>query len=263
MLQPVLQPVFIKGQLALACGEHRLEFNRKNISLFGVSGLPWGPLNAQQHFGKYADVSIKIASLDHFGFETRGYIMREYTLYSEHMAIRLRLDEATQKEVRARIGKHGFFPTDYIRKYPRIPSNPKIQSFPLSVIARIDDESDPIVFGLRDISPNGVLISTENQAALRLKAGDRIQLALDPRGWFPAQIHCQGMVCRITDDLEPVSGNLTRYLGMRFSKIDDINKIAFLDLMRDILKRLQEMSAAEANENDASTGKIPLDPLSE
>jgi hypothetical protein len=262
MAQPILQPVFIKGRLTLVCGKYRLEFTRKNVSIFGISGLPWGPLSAQEHFGKPVDLKVEIASLDHYGFTTTGYIMREYTLYSEHMAIRLRLDPETQREVRARIQKHGFFPTDYIRKYPRIPSNPKIQSFPLNVIAQIDGHADPIVFGLRDISPNGVLISTENQASLRLKPGDRIQIALDPRGWFPAQIRCQAMVCRVSDDLEPGSGNLTRYLGVRFTKIDDMNRAAFLDLMKDILQRLQQLSAQDPQGTaEATEPSGPLEPV--
>jgi hypothetical protein len=236
----MLGPVFIKGQMALRFEGQTLEFLRKNISVFGVTGLPWGPLNAQQHFGKPAEVSVKVASDDGFTFISPALIMREYTLYSEHMGVRLLLGTRERDELSQRISRHGFFPTDYIRKYPRIPSDPRIQTFPLHVIGTLEESSQPIVFDVKDLSPNGLLISTENQAALKLTAGERLNIAIDPRGWFPAQIRCQAMVCRITDDLDAKTRNLTRYVGLRFSKIDDFNKSAFLDLMKDILARLKE-----------------------
>jgi hypothetical protein len=236
----MLAPVFIKGQLAVRFQDHNLEFQRKNISIFGVTGLPWGPLNALQHFGKPAEVSVKVASDDGYTFKSSALIMREYTLYSEHMGIRLLLEQQDRDELAKRISRHGFFPTDYIRKYPRIPSDPRIQTFPLHVMGTLESSEQPIVFGVKDLSPNGLLVSTENQAALKMTAGERLNIVIDPRGWFPAQIRCQAMVCRITDDLDAKTGNLTRYVGLRFSKIDDFNKASFLDLMKDILARLKD-----------------------
>ena len=36
-------------------------------------------------------------------------------------------------------------------------------------------------------------------------------------------------------------GNLIRYLGIKFTKVDDLNKSAFLDLLKDILKRMKDL----------------------
>ena len=90
-----------------------------------------------------------------------------------------------------------------------------------------------------NLSPDGILLHTENQAALNVRPGDRLSLMLEPRGWFPMSIKVQGLVCRVSDEMNPQSGNLMRYLGIKFTKVDDVNRTAFLDLLKDILARIK------------------------
>jgi hypothetical protein len=52
-------------------------------------------------------------------------------------------------------------------------------------------------------------------------------------------IQVQGVIRRVLDEISPRSGNLIRYLGLEFVSIDEVNKQAFLDLLRDILKDLK------------------------
>jgi acetyl esterase/lipase len=43
----------------------------------------------------------------------------------------------------------------------------------------------------------------------------------------------------VTDEQHPKTGNLVRSLGIKFLKVDDEQRDAFLDLLRDILERIK------------------------
>jgi hypothetical protein len=239
-------PVFIKGHLTFNIEKRDLEFIHQNISVFGVAGLPWGPLNPRDHFGKDVTVSVRITSPEPLSILTRARIMRESTTVGEHMGLKFNLEKEAHAKLSALIGRHGHYPTEYLRKYPRIPANAVIQTFPLRAVAFADPECatpipDPLVFDVGNLSPNGILLYTENQSALVLQPGDKIRILLEPRGWFPMSIRVQGLVCRVTDETNFASGNLTRYLGIKFTKVDDVNRTAFLDLLKDILTKIKSL----------------------
>lgn len=238
----MIEPVFVKGHLSFCLDKQDFEFIHQNISVFGVTGLPWGPLNSRDHFSKEVMVSIRIASPAPLSILTRSEIMREHTTVGEHMGLKFFLEAESKAKLSALIQKHGFYPTEYLRKYPRIPANPSIQTFPLRALVYPEGgtaNNAPMVFDVGNLSPNGILIHTENQSALNMRPGDRLNLMLEPRGWFPMSIKVQGLVCRISDELNPQSGNLIRYLGIKFTKVDDVNRTAFLDLLKDILEKIK------------------------
>jgi hypothetical protein len=240
----MLLPVFVKGHLTFTVDQQDLEFIHQNISVFGVAGLPWGGLNARDHFGRAITATIRIAGTEPLSFWTKAHIMREYTSVGEHMGLKFQLEATVKAKLAALIEKTGFYPTEYLRKYPRIPANNQIQTFPLRALAVTEGESDkaPLILDVGNLSPNGVLLHTENQQALAIQPGTRLNLMLEPRGWFPMPIRVQGLVCRIVDELNPQSGNLIRYLGIKFAKVDDVNRTAFLDLLKDILGRIKDQS---------------------
>ena len=241
--------MFIKGHLAFSVDGQDLEFIHQNISVFGVAGLPWGPLNPRDHFGKEVTASIRVTSPEPLSVLTQAFVMRESTGVGEHMGLKFRFEREAKAKLQKLIDKHGFYPTEYLRKYPRIPANSAIQTFPLRALANIEgdptlgSESFPVIFDICNLSPNGILLNTENQAATTIQPGQRLNLTLDPRGWFPMPIRVQGMVCRVADELNPQTGNMVRYLGIKFTKVDDVNRTAFLDLLKDILSRIKTHSA--------------------
>lgn len=231
--------MFIKGHLTFSVEGHSLEFVHQTMSSFGASGLPWPPLNPRDHFGKEVELRIRVPTKAPLVLETKAYIMREQTSFTEQMALKFLLTPEQVQAFNEHVKKNGFYPSDHIRKYPRIPSTHTVPTFPLQVIAT---GSQSYVFNIVNLSPNGILLSSENRQSLEIKPGDRLDLKIQPRGWFPMQIQMQGLVCRTVDDLDPVSGNITRLLGMKFVKIDEVNKAAFLDLLKDIIKRLNSTS---------------------
>jgi hypothetical protein len=240
-----IAPVFVKGQISLESEKYNLEFIKKNISEFGVMGLPWGPMNAQEHFGKLVGVTLKIFTQEPTTINAKAHLIRECTVYSDHMGLRLRLGDAERSALRSQIKRYGYFPTEYIRKYPRMPSLASIQTFPLHTMAYTEENPEqPMIFNIGNLSPNGILLSSESQLVMKMKPGDRLNVIMDPRGWFPVQVRFQGMICRITDDLTE-SGNVMRHLGVRMTKISTTDRTAFLDLLKDILSKMKMTSVAK------------------
>lgn len=240
-----MNPIFTKGHLSFAIDGDTLEFPHENIAVSGATGLPWGKQNPADCFGKEIMASIRILSGEPFGLKAAARITREITLHAQHMGVTFYLDDEQRERLARHIKQHGYFPTEYIRKYPRIPSLPMIQSFPTRALISLKDEGVegfPMSCDVENLSPNGVLICTENQAILNFVPGAKVDIVLEPRGWFPLPIKAQGMVCRTTDELSRLNGNLVRHLGIKFSRVDDVNRTAFVDLLRDILERFKDLA---------------------
>jgi hypothetical protein len=241
----MLQPVFVKANVRFELEGRRLDFLQQNVSEGGVSGLPWGDLKATEHFGAKVRCDVELPGAQ--GFTTPAHIVREYTTTTETMGLKFDMQPAQLKSVTELIRSHGHTPTDIIRKYPRIPSNTIIQTYPTHALVTpvssttlvLNEQS--LVFDIINLSPNGALLSTENQMALMMQPGEKIDVTLQPRGWFPTQVKMQAQICRVVDDIDQQSGNLVRSLGVRFGKMDELNKTAFLDLLKDILEQLKEV----------------------
>lgn len=248
--QPVMQPIFVKGKIVFVIGGNAITLPNQNLSEFGCSGLPWGAFNARQHAGQMVLVTIQVATPGHpLVFKFPAIMMRESSVLGDHMGLKFLMDEDQRVELAAHIAQHGFYPTEYLRKYPRIPSNPLIQTFPLH--AKVSSErlgndqtiavvNPSVLMNVENLSPNGLLLSSESLVSERFRPGQRISITLEPRGWFPHQIQFVGTICRISEDTDPQTHNTKRRMGVKFSKIDEVNRSAFLTLLQDILETLKK-----------------------
>ena len=250
-------PVFIRGHLSLTAplsgdeppgtAAQILEYENINISVSGVTGLPWTPLSPDIHFGLKTAATIRVPGSQPgeatLTIRTTARVTREQTQFARHMGLRFFLELAEARNLASLIARSGFFPTEYLRKYPRIPSLPMIQTFPLKAIDLPDDTNllgaSPVSFDVLNISPNGILLSSESPLALDRTLGTRMRLVIEPRGWFPIPIKIEGMVCRVSDDIAEATGNTVRSLGIKFTKIEAEHQVAFLDLIRDIVERVK------------------------
>ncbi|MBI4924638.1 MAG: PilZ domain-containing protein [Bdellovibrio sp.] len=221
-----------------------MEFLFQIISHYGVSGLPSNSIT-QLYFGKTVFVNLELPAKVPLYLKTRAKVLREKTLYTEHMALKFLMEDDQKEQLSQHIKEHGFYPTEYVRKYPRIPATSDIQTFPLKTIVKpiipmVEfGKSQHLVMDVINLSPNGSLLSSESQLALQLNPGQKLNLELEARGWFPVSVYMEGMICRIRDDLNVLNGNLLRHFGIKFTKIDRINKAAFMDLLKDILENIK------------------------
>jgi hypothetical protein len=160
------------------------------------------------------------------------------------MGIKFHLAPAQKKALDEIIQRDGYTPTTYLRKYPRIPSDQTIQTFPLKAyilpVVSKGKFGDPMIAEVGNISPSGALLSSDSSHAIEINPTNMVRVIFEPRGWFPHKVMLDAQVCRISDEMSPQEGgNLRRYFGLKFARIDDDNKRNFLDLMKDILERIK------------------------
>ena len=163
------------------------------------------------------------------------------------MLLRFLLAPEHSRDLTEMIEKSGFYPTEYERKYPRIPQMPHIQTYPMRVVSTPTEtkganERLPIIFDVRNLSLGGILLSTENRNSDLMDVGDFINIFVEPRGDFSIPIAVQGKICWIMDEKNIPNENLVRYMGVKFTYLDEENRAGFLDLIKDILKRLREIA---------------------
>lgn len=244
----MLPSIFIKARLVLLVDNQSIDYGIQDISVFGASGLSWGNLEPKKYFSRRVSCIIQVAAAQELIFRPDAYLLREQTIQSQTMGLKFDWSPEDREILEHYIIKHGFYPTLYARKYPRIPAQIGIQTFPTRVLLTLIDLAgrptidQPLIFDVANLSPSGILISSENRSTLDIKPSQRVKITLEPRGWFPTHVQLQGTVARVSDDINFESDNLIRYLGIRFSNLDAANRVAFLELLRDILEKIRKLS---------------------
>lgn len=242
----MLQPLLVKGNIQINLEDGPVSFLHQSISIYGANGLPWGRLSSERLIGKDVEVVLKAPASDPVELRATARINREHSSAGEQMALKFALNPEQQDVLRKIIRNHGFYPTEYIRKYPRIPVDSSIGTFPLHLLGfpsssqrnRID-QTDEIIFEVRNLSPNGVLLATENPFASSIVPSERLKLIFDPRGNFPVRIVVEGMVCRVIEEISSKSKNVVRLFGIKFLSVEGEDRGAFLDLLKDILAKMK------------------------
>ena len=235
-------PIFIKGNLAFKVDDTPLEFAGQSISANGVTGLQWADFKAKDHLGREVSALLTLPEGGPLRIQTKAWITREHTQASTCIGLKFQMDAETRSRFEACVKMSGFFPTEYVRKYPRIHSDSGIQTFPLRVTAMPEPRTAshlPVVFDIDNLSVNGILMHTESMVAAGFSPGAVLNLTIEPRGWFPMQISVQAVVCRVLEELNLSTGNLTRSLGVKFQRFDDTSRGAFMDMLKDILSRIK------------------------
>jgi len=233
-------PIFIKGDIHYTLLGESFDYKDKNISLYGVGGLSWGKLNPEKHFGLELMVLVTIGGENPTVFRTSASITSERTDKSAFMGLKFNLGPAQTLKLRQVIEKGGLPPSTYMRKYPRLPAYEWVGTFPIRarIFARSKikgGKSIEAVMDVINISPNGILIFTENPVVKGLYPGDPIQLTLEPRGKFKLNVDVKGKICRTFDEKNLNNGNIKRQFGIQFVAMDKRNRIIFLEWLKDIL----------------------------
>ena len=236
--------MFIKAHLQFQLEGTPHRFQSQNLAASGVSGLHWNGLSPERHFGEEIQLEIQTVTQQPENIRCRGRIVREATQAGNHMGIRLLPDGSAARLLSEQIRRFGFMPTDYVRKYPRVPADPLIRTFPLLAHATRSSGGAPegatVAFNVINLSPNGILIRNDSALSRQWRPGERLDLVLEPRGWFPVQVKIQAMICWVADEKDAATGNDVRSLGLKFVKLEPEHRAAFLDLLQDILDKLQK-----------------------
>ena len=239
-----MENIFIRGQISFQIDNHQVEFSDQNISVFGAAGLPWEGLDSNNHFGREVEVVIQLGDAATpeatiVTLKAKGRIHRETTADGASFGIRLIENASVMDQLSKLIQTQGYFPTEYARKYPRIPFDSHISMFPQRAVfmpsKSVPGLGGPISAEIANLSPNGLMVCTESPMAPALSPGSYVDFFLEPRGSFQHLIRVQGLICRAVDEIDPASGNTVHTFGIQFSRFEDVDKTAFLDLLKAIL----------------------------
>ncbi len=242
MSNKIYQPVFLNAHIAFTVDQHMMNFTDKNITPYGAHSLPWTPLSPTKHFGRKTIANLRILTKEPVNIQTPARITREFSFSGEQMGLRFDMKPEDRALIQKVIEAEGHYPTDYSRKYPRIPASPEIPSFPLKVLVHPEGSGEgsvPLIFEVGNISLGGILIRSENPFVSSVQLGQNLQLYLEPRGDLPLQVMMLGQVCRILEEMHPTNGNILRMFGVKFHSFTPDNAKSFKELLRDILERIK------------------------
>lgn len=232
-----MQRIFIRANFTFKVAGREYNFLNHGVSVFGISGLNWPHSDPAMHVGQPTRVTIDVLARERFRFSTEALLTAEATTDAVYMGARFVISDADRKRLAAVIATEGFVPTNYIRKYPRIPAWPNIAQMPLRTVVQ-NELDELIVFDVANLSPNGLLLHSENPKAAAYIPGSRIRAQVDPRGDFKA-FSIDGQVCRVMTDKSSQSGNIDRYLGIRIMRIPEHEKQNFLDILNAVLNKIK------------------------
>jgi hypothetical protein len=148
------------------------------------------------------------------------------------------LDQPNRLKLGASIHDEGFYPPDHSRKYPRIPATDEIPQMPLRAIIKTDDGA-LIALDIADMSPSGILLYSENSKVDQYPPDTKIRVQVEPRGEQFKPFNFTGLVCRVVRDTSMRSGNITRYLGVKFVELEETDKRNFTGILQAVLTKLK------------------------
>jgi hypothetical protein len=239
-MQPLAPPpIFIKSNFVFKIREREFSFLNHGVSVFGITGLKWTHFDPIDRVGEKVQITIDVLAKQRFSLTTAARLTSEQTTDATYLGMRFDLSEFDKMKLTGAIAREGFCPTEYIRKYPRIPAVASVAAMPLRVIAQEDSLGELMVFDVANVSPNGILLHSENPKAILFQPGSRIRAQVEPRADLFHAFDFEGVVCRLVMDKHPALSNITRYLGIRFLNIPKDQKAHFLDLLKVIVKSFQ------------------------
>ena len=235
------RPFFVRAKIKIEIDGEVLEFRDRDVSLFGVMGLPWRGLSASSDFGRSVMVLVHIPLREPVIFRTKARITRETTRYSTHMGLKFELGPAQALKLRKTIEEFGFSPSSHNRQYPRIPALDWLGDFPVRAGVKVSTGKHQFeaIFDVADLSPAGALLETENPLASILVPGMRLQVSLEPRGKKEKKLAIPALICRIIDATNPHNRNSLRQIGVSFSGMSKTTHSVYLAWLRDILTDLK------------------------
>lgn len=232
------KPIFIRANFTFELIDRDYNFLNHAVSVFGISGLRWPHFDPTGFVGQQVKVTVDVLAQQRFRFTTDALITAELTTDAVYLGARFYPGDGDKRRLAEAISREGFYPTNYLRKFPRIPAWPTISNVPLRTVVKAEFD-ELVVFDIANISPNGILLLSENPKAAEYYAGSRLHAQVEPRGEPFKPFTFDGQVCRVLMDKNPSSGNINRYLGIRMLRIPDDEKTNFLEILQAVLHKMK------------------------
>ena len=250
---PSLAPKFLRGTVWVSAGDSLGEYPRALISSDGVYGLRWPPFVPAKHFGKIVEIKMELSATSHLHrFEMQASVIHEYTMRSERMGLKfVHRDFAAHHRLVTLIQTQGHYPIEHERKHPRIPSTQFTHGFELrasglALPSALNSTPQRIQYRILNLSPEGLLLQTNNANATAIRAGDLIDVLI--RGTSAGQtaalgietdIHAKLKVFRCLHEIEFASQKEQWLFGLQFHRPDEATRRQYFKLLEGILNRIK------------------------
>jgi hypothetical protein len=245
----------LRCDLRLTLGSHQVDLSQVDVSASGIARLPLpesrpSPLGELTP-GQKGEARVVLAGPagtpgNPTVVTVHGRVTRERTLseschgfafdWHDHEATRLVLSKA--------LTDWGYALEPNRRKHERIralPSNPVVPTTAHLNLSRGSafenvQPGDPTLWTARihNLSPGGLLLSTESAEAARIKPGDGLDIIIPPRDPQGFTIEVLGGVRRVLEHVERINGSdqLVWSLGVRFEWLDEDQRSLYLSLLK-------------------------------
>jgi hypothetical protein len=229
----------------------RVVHQKRAVSSYGSHGMPWHPLRPKDHFAQKVRVAMTIPAAENQSFQTDALILREQTVNAQYLGLRFLWSKTHDPEQLSAFKKlleaHGHLPPQVLRKFPRIPFLASIDDFPVRAIVfgpqgTLLANQPSFSLEISNISPNGLMVRTQNPHAPTLRPGQKIDLVIEPRHDRAPYVEAPATVRRVLEDQDIETGEIIRYYGLQIDGLIGKNEKNFKLLLRQILT---ELSSAE------------------
>ncbi len=234
-----LPPMFVPANIEFTLKGKAYAFAKEGVSLFGTAGLIAPDFSPIDLVGDIVTVTINVLTFPPLRISTPAQLTAQLTTEKEYIGLKFRLNDFDRERMSEVIRREGFYPVSYIRKYPRIPARESIPYIPIRAVVLTPGEG-VTVFDVANISPNGILLYSENFKSNFFPPGAEILMQVEPRGQMFEPFDVEGIVRRVVMDKNNKSGNVTRFLGVRFSRILDEGEENFRAILFAVLTAIRD-----------------------
>lgn len=244
MAKPSFSPKFLRAGVKFELDGHLYNAGDQLINLSGVPGFEWTEFDPMQKIGVHVRVIAELYSIDankKYTVECNGRLVCEQTARQSQLAIHVRMSPEDREYVEKTIADEGALP-EYVRKFPRIGFNERIQAMPTLSILRFKKTGRELMTAceIENLSPTGFQIATEDQRVEELKTGDAVVVEILPRGDFDKAVLCNCEIRRLVRSIDMDTENRRWAFGMAVIGMDENSKQSFSEMLRSMVVQLQK-----------------------
>jgi hypothetical protein len=233
-------PKFVKAKVSFRHENKWIEAGEHLINTSGVPGFAWNEFNPMHVIGNRTKVHVELKSKMPYEFDCFALFTCEETEKALSLGLSFILPAETLSMLNTIIAAEGVLP-DFVRKFPRVPYNPKITMMPSRAIVRFKDgdKTHTTVCDIENLSPTGFQMYTEDRRVLHVSPGHAIEVELIPRGDFLESVKLPVVVRRVIHTIDQDTSNNRWYFGVSIGNMTAEAKSVFTDVLRLIIAQMR------------------------
>lgn len=227
---------FIKADIQFPLGDKVYALKSVDLSISGIYGVSIPEIDPIKYVGDTIPIRVEVKCTIPFEMSLNATVAAVISTDASSLEFKYVLNDEAREKLRVVIQSEGFEPTRHIRKYPRIPANGNLPSMPAHAIVQL--QQGLIVFDVANMSPNGILLSSESPRAAMIMPGATINVQVEARGNLFNTFEFKGTVRRLELYRHSKSLNIVYAIGVRFDSFPDGNKAEFLEVLKTVVHDL-------------------------